>query len=50
MVDKIVHLLTQANENLTGKVIKTILIISKVKEQVCVNEVESLVTQNGQSK
>ena len=40
MVDKIVRLLAQANENLAEKMLKTILTIGKVKEQICMNEVQ----------
>ena len=36
MVERIVRQLTQANENLTGNVLKTILKASKVKEQILV--------------
>ena len=32
-VERIVRQLAQANENLTGNVLKTILTVSKVKEQ-----------------
>ena len=38
MVERIVHQLAQANENLTGN--------SKVKEQLCMHEVQSSVTLN----
>ena len=33
--ERIVRHFTQANENLTGNVLKTILTASKVKEQIC---------------
>ena len=39
MVKRIVRHLAQANENLTGNVLKTILTANKVKEQICIQEV-----------
>ena len=39
MVERIVRQLTQANKNLTGNVLKTILTANKVKEQICIHEV-----------
>ena len=39
MVDRIVRQLAQANKNLTGKVLKTILTANKVKELICTHEV-----------
>ena len=39
MVERIVRQLAQANENLTGNVVKTILTANKVKEQICMHEV-----------
>ena len=39
MVERIVRQLAQANENLVGNVLKTILTANKVKEQVCMHEV-----------
>ena len=38
MVKRIVRQLAQANENLTGSVLKTILTASKVKEQICMHK------------
>ena len=38
-VERIVRQLAQANENLTGNVLKTILTANKVKEQKSVHEV-----------
>ena len=38
MVDRIVRQLAQANENLTGNVLKTILTPNKVKEQICMHK------------
>ena len=35
MVERIVCQLAQANENLTGNVLETILTANKVKEQIC---------------
>ena len=39
MVKRIVRQLAQANENLTGNVVKTILTANKVKEQICMHKV-----------
>ena len=39
MVERIVRQLAQANENLTGNVLKTILTANKVKEPICMHEV-----------
>ena len=39
MVERIVRQLAQANENLKGIVLKTILTANKVKEQICMHEV-----------
>ena len=39
MVERIVRQLAQANENLTGDVLKTILTAEKVKEQICMYKV-----------
>ena len=39
MVKRIVRQLAQANENMTGSVLKTILTASKVKEQICMHKV-----------
>ena len=39
MVEGIVRLSAQANENLTGNFLKTILTANKVKEQICMHEV-----------
>ena len=39
MVERIVRQLAQANENLAGNVLKTILTANKVKEQICMDEV-----------
>ena len=39
MVERIVHQLAQANENLTGNVLKTILTANKVKEKIYIREV-----------
>ena len=39
MVERIVRQLAQANENLTGNVLKTILTANKVKELICMHEV-----------
>ena len=39
MVERIVHQLAQANENLTGNVLKTIFTANKVKELICMREV-----------
>ena len=39
MVEGIVLQLAQANENLTGNVLKIILTANKVKEQICMYEV-----------
>ena len=39
MVERIVRQLAQANENLTGYVLKTILTAEKVKEQICMYKV-----------
>ena len=39
MVEGIVRQLAQANENLTGNVLKAILTANKVKEQICMHEV-----------
>ena len=39
MVDRIVRQLVQANENLKGNILKTILTANKVKEQICMHEV-----------
>ena len=39
MVERIVRQLAQANENLTGNVLKTILTANKFKEQICIYEV-----------
>ena len=44
-VERIVRQLAQANENLTGNVLKTILTASKVKGKICMHEVESSVMQ-----
>ena len=33
--------IAQANENLTSNVLKTILTTNKVKEQICMHEVQS---------
>ena len=46
MVGRIVRQLAQANENLKGNVLKTICTGNKVKEQICIDEVESSVMQN----
>ena len=46
MVDRIVRKLTQANEYLTGNVLKTILTKSKIKEQICMHEGQSTATLN----
>ena len=46
MVERIVCQLVQANENLAGNVLKTILTANKVKEQICMLEVQSSVMQN----
>ena len=37
MIERIVRQLAQANENLTGNVVKTILTAKKVKEQICMH-------------
>ena len=50
MVDRIVRQLPQANENLKGNVLKTILKAKKVKEQICMHEVQSSVMQNEKTK
>ena len=39
MVKRIVRQLAQANENLTGNVLKTILTANKVKEQICIHKI-----------
>ena len=39
MVERIVRQLAQANENLTGNVLKTILTANKVKELIYMHEV-----------
>ena len=39
MVERIVRQLTQANENLTKNVLKTILTANKMKELICMHEV-----------
>ena len=39
MVKRIVCQLAQANENLTGNVLKKILTANKVIEQICMHEV-----------
>ena len=39
MVERIVRQLTQANQNLKGNVLKTILTANKVKEQISMHEV-----------
>ena len=39
MVERIVRQLAQANENLTGNVLKTILTANKVREQIYMHEV-----------
>ena len=39
MVERTVRLLSQANKNLTGNVLKTILTANKVKEPICMHEV-----------
>ena len=39
MVERIVRQLAQANENLTGNVLKTILTANKVKELLYMHEV-----------
>ena len=39
MVKRIVRQLTQANENLTGNVLETILTANKAKEQIYKHEV-----------
>ena len=39
MVKRIVRQLAQANENLTGNVLKTILKANKVKKQICMHKV-----------
>ena len=44
MVKRTVRRLTQANENVTENVLKTIVTISKIKEQICVHKVYSPVT------
>ena len=41
MVKRIVRQLAQANKKLTDNVLKTILTVSKVKEQICMQEVLS---------
>ena len=46
MVERIVRTLAQVNENLNGNVLKTILTMSKVKEQICMNELQSSVKLN----
>ena len=38
MVERIIRHLAQANQNLTGNVLKTILTINKVKEQISMHE------------
>ena len=50
MVERIVRQLAQANENLTGSVLKTILVANKAKEQIRMHEVQSSVMQNEQTK
>ena len=39
MVERIVRQLAQANENLKGNFLKTILTANKVKGQICMHEV-----------
>ena len=39
MVERIVRQLAQANENLTGNVLKTMWTANKVNEQICMHEV-----------
>ena len=39
MVERIVRQFVQANQNLKGNFLKTILTANKVKEQICVHEV-----------
>ena len=46
MVERIVRQLAQANENLTGNVLKTIWTANNVKEQTCMHDVLSSVMQN----
>ena len=46
MVERIVRQLAQANENLTGNVLKTILTANKVEELIYMHEVYSSVMQN----
>ena len=52
MVERIVCQLSQANENLTGNVLKTILTANKVKEQIYMHELKlcNTVMQNEQTK
>ena len=42
IVARIVRQLVQANENMSGNVLKTIFTIPKVKEQICMHKVKSL--------